>query len=132
MDAATSIGWVPSAAYVADIMTRPSRYHELRAGLRVDDEHFVEGKLELPPLGATAQELIAWMREMRARAAEGAERRVAGSAKERSREHVCRGAAVRRGGDGYAQEGCDARRLRGVGPRLGEATAFLYAPRRRE
>ena len=75
MDAATSIEWVPSAANVADIMARPSRYHELRAGLRVDDEHFVEGKLELPPLGATAQELIAWMREMRARAAEGAAER---------------------------------------------------------
>ena len=50
--------WVPSKANVADIMTRPSRFHELRAGLGVSDDYFNEfSELKLPPMEADLKTL---------------------------------------------------------------------------
>ena len=60
--------WVPSKANIADIMTRPDRFHELREGLGVSDEFFVDFSEDfvLPPMGT---DLKALMREMRRRRA---------------------------------------------------------------
>ena len=60
--------WVPSKENIADIMTRPERFAELKAGLQ--GAHLVECELKLPPLGEDWTKLRAWMRTMRARAAE--------------------------------------------------------------
>ena len=72
--------WVPSKANVADIMTRPERFHELELGL---GQRPIAFELILPPLGESWSNLRAWLRsarEMRApvwldawRAAGGAE-----------------------------------------------------------
>ena len=61
--------WVPSKANIADIMTRPERFHELLKGLGAD-AIVKEYDLELPPLGASAATLRDWMRTMRARTQE--------------------------------------------------------------
>ena len=62
--------WVPSKANIADIMTRPERFHELKKGLA--GVKIIEAKVELPPMGFSAGKLKEWMREMRARAVERA------------------------------------------------------------
>ena len=58
--------WVPSKANIADIMTRPGRFHELLAGLEqgatVQPYDFV-----LPPLNWETTDLVEWMRSMRDR-----------------------------------------------------------------
>ena len=59
--------WVPSKANLADIMTRPERFHELEAGIaRISSRPIREFDMELPPLGAGWGDLKAWMRMMRA------------------------------------------------------------------
>ena len=55
--------WVPSKANIADIMTRPERFHELRAGL--GDAFIHEYDFKLPPLGDTIDEMVEWTRTMR-------------------------------------------------------------------
>ena len=57
--------WVPSAANMADIMTRPSRYHELDAMLPGLSKRISE--LKLPPLGAHHSDLRAWCESVLAR-----------------------------------------------------------------
>ena len=58
--------WIPSKANIADIMTRPGRFHELLAGLEqgatVRTYDFV-----LPPIDGETAGLIEWMRSMRDR-----------------------------------------------------------------
>ena len=75
--------WVPSAANVSDIMTRPERMHLLVAGLRRifgDDVVINKVPFELPPAGKSWEDLKQWMREMRAKGKEaqkpGLEKRV--------------------------------------------------------
>jgi hypothetical protein len=62
--------WVPSKANIADIMTRPDRFHELEAGLGCVPEYF---KFELPPMGASVDDLKAWIRTLKQRRADGHE-----------------------------------------------------------
>ena len=60
--------WVPSKANLADIMTRPERFHELLAGLaKTSAKPVIRFEMQLPPLGAEWQDLKAWMRAMRVR-----------------------------------------------------------------
>ena len=59
--------WIPSKANIADIMTRPERFHELLEGLGIAEDQITRLRLELPPLGADWQDLKHWMRTMRAR-----------------------------------------------------------------
>ena len=67
--------WIPSKANLADIMTRPERYHELLEGLaRLPRDICTEiygFEIKLPPLGGSVGDLRAWMRLMRAKAEEG-------------------------------------------------------------
>lgn len=62
--------WCPSKANVADIMTRPERFHELIEGLsKLPSEmctEIVKTDLRLPPLGKSWTDLKAWMRSIRA------------------------------------------------------------------
>ena len=64
--------WCPSKANIADIMTRPERFHELLEGLaELPEEMFselVNCDIVLPPLDESWTDLKAWMREMRKRA----------------------------------------------------------------
>ena len=64
--------WCPSKANIADIMTRPERFHELLEGLQtLPKEIFTEiiqAELRLPPLGDNWTDLKAWMRNVRAHA----------------------------------------------------------------
>ena len=46
-------------------MTRPDRFHELRAGL---GEEIEEHEFTLPPLGESWDSLRTWMRSMREKA----------------------------------------------------------------
>ena len=69
--------WIPSKANLADIMTRPERFHELLEGLRqyewyreANPERPEEYELKLPPLGDSTEQLKEWMRAMKARGAE--------------------------------------------------------------
>ena len=62
--------WIPSKANLADIMTRPERFHELKKGLA--GVKITEAKVELPPMDFSAGKLKEWMREMRVRAVERA------------------------------------------------------------
>jgi len=59
---------VPSKANIADIMTRPERFHELLAGLErganVQNYDFV-----MPPIDWDTDSLVEWMRRMRERSA---------------------------------------------------------------
>ena len=62
--------WVPSKANVADIMTRPHRFHELRTGLGVGDEYFNEfsDEFKLPPMEADLKTLWRAMQDSLRRA----------------------------------------------------------------
>ena len=63
--------WVPSAANIADIMTRPERFAELHAGLgRGAVIHEYEFKMS--PIDVSAASLVDWMRLMKARGEEAA------------------------------------------------------------
>jgi hypothetical protein len=62
--------WCPSKANIADIMTRPERYHELLEGLQKLPAEIhtevIQAELRLPPLGDSWTNLKAWMRSIRA------------------------------------------------------------------
>ena len=60
--------WVPSKANVADIMTRTSRFHELKEGL--GDAKLTETALELPPMHKTVGELKDWITALKVRRAQ--------------------------------------------------------------
>ena len=67
--------WVPSAANVADIMTRPERFDELLQGLQ--GRPLTRRALTLPPLHLVGRgKLSEWMRDMRQKAQVARERRV--------------------------------------------------------
>ena len=57
--------WIPSKAKIADIMTRPERFHELQEGLGVS-QHIVQYEFVMPPIGDDTVTLTDWMRIMRA------------------------------------------------------------------
>ena len=67
--------WIPSKANIADIMTRPERYHELLEGLSKLPRYMCKEvygfEITLPPLGDSVGSLKAWMRLMRTKAEEG-------------------------------------------------------------
>ena len=63
--------WIPSAANIADIMTRPERFAELRAGLE-KGAVIHEYKFKMPPIDYDSTDLVAWMRLMRAAGEESA------------------------------------------------------------
>ena len=57
--------WIPSKANIADIMTRPERFYELRRGLG-EDAKIVIWEFKLPPLDDSPEAMLGWMRSMRA------------------------------------------------------------------
>ena len=56
--------WIPSKANIADIMTRPERFHLLQEGIGVG-VHINEYTFKMPPMHKSIDDLAAWMREMR-------------------------------------------------------------------
>ena len=56
--------WVPSKMNIADIMTRPERFHELEQYICGDD--VFEGGVTFPPVHAEWEQLVAKAREFRA------------------------------------------------------------------
>ena len=58
---------ISSKANIADIMTRPGRFHELLAGLKIGADDVQTYDFVLPPINWETTGLVEWMRLMRDR-----------------------------------------------------------------